>query len=255
MEPIKNIISFNQILCCLATAYAASLGYDYQRQSGSLGGSLGASGSSLGSLGGSLGGSGGFDSAPSGSYGGDQGFQSGPASGNDYSAPAAGPAEFEKEYFTFSAPEGAFDDNQGQQQLSNSVKRGLRVIFIKGPENSGLENAALQLAKSAGEQRTAIYVLNKQADIGDLANKLNALNKNNANKPEVHFVKYRTPADAENAQRAIQNQYDSLGGKSSNHNGGVAPVLDFASKAPLGGSSGYQSAEPAGSYLPPNKRV
>ncbi|KAM7359451.1 uncharacterized protein ACRADG_012754 [Cochliomyia hominivorax] len=227
------------VLCCLTTAYAASLGYDYQRQSGSVS-------------------SGGFDSSPSASYGSDQGFHPGGASGaNDYSAPSAtDPVEFEKEYFTFSAPEGAFDDNNGNQQLANSLKRGLRVIFIKGPENSGLENAALQLAKSAGEQRTAIYVLNKQADIGDLANKLNALNQNHANKPEVHFVKYRTNADAENAQRAIQNQYDNLGGKSSSHNGGVAPVLDFASKAPAAShGSTYQGTEPAGSYLPPNKRI
>ncbi|XP_065358785.1 uncharacterized protein LOC135952765 [Calliphora vicina] len=224
------------VLCCLATAYAASLGYDYERQSGGVS-------------------SGGFGAAPSAGYGGEQGFQAGPVGGNDYSAPAAGPAEFEKEFFTYSAPEGAFDDNNANKQLANSLKSGLRVIFIKGPENSGLENAALQLAKSAGEQRTAIYVLNKQADIGDLANKLNSLNKNNANKPEVHFVKYRTPADAENAQRAIQGQYEGLGGKSSSHNGGVAPVLDFASRAPVSSNGGYPSSEPAGTYLPANKRV
>ncbi|XP_037808509.1 uncharacterized protein LOC119601566 [Lucilia sericata] len=236
------------VLCCLATAYAASLGYDYERQSGGVS-SGGFGGAPSGGFGGAP--SGGFGGAPSGGFGGDQGFQSGPAGGSDYSAPA--PAEFEKEFFTYSAPEGAFDDNSGNQQLGN-VKRGLRVIFIKGPENSGLENAALQLAKSAGEQRTAIYVLNKQADIGDLANKLNNLNKNNANKPEVHFVKYRTPADAENAQRAIQGQYEGLGGKSSSHNGGVAPVLDFASKAPVSSHGGYQS-EPANAYLPANKRV
>lgn len=220
----------------MATAYAASLGYDYERKTG----------------------------APLLGLGEEQGFQVPAVDGADYNGPSAFPvsapiaAELEKEFFSFSAPEGAFDDNNVNQQLSNSVKRGLRVIFIKSPENNGIENAALQLAKSVSDQRTAIYVLNKQADIGDLANKLNALNNNNNHKPEVHFVKYRTPADAENAQRTIQAQYDSLGGKSSSHNGGVAPVLDFASKAPLSGSAingGLQAVEPSSTYLPANKRV
>jgi len=46
----------------------------------------------------------------------------------------------------------------------------------------------------------------------------------------VHFVKYRTPEDALNAQRTIQQEYERLGGSSTSHNGGVAPVLDFATK-------------------------
>lgn len=134
------------------------------------------------------------------------------------------------------------------------MKRNLRVIFIKGPENTGIENAALQLAKSAADQRTAIYVLNKQADISDLANKLNALSKNKDNKPEVHFVKYRTPADAEKAQRTIQAEYETLPGSSSSSNGGTAPVLDFSSntRTPSGGSSSSGSAaNPSNSYIPP----
>ncbi|KAH8341776.1 hypothetical protein KR067_005635, partial [Drosophila pandora] len=70
---------------------------------------------------------------------------------------------------------------------------------------------------------------------------------NNNNKPEVHFVKYRTQEDAANAQRAIQSQYDQLGGSSQAHNGGVAPVLNFASAAPVRQAA---AQSPDNSYLP-----
>ncbi|XP_037956101.1 uncharacterized protein LOC119685926 [Teleopsis dalmanni] len=166
---------------------------------------------------------------------------------------------YNKEFYTFSAPEASFDDGGLNQQLSNSLKKNLRVIFVKGPESSGLENAALQLAKSATDDRTAIYVLQKQADTSQLAQKLNSLNNNNANRPEVHFVKYRTPADAANAQRTIQAQYDNLGGRTSSHNGGVAPVLDFSSKPQnvgVGSVSNFGGLSvPSGTYLPPHKRI
>ncbi|KAH8417612.1 hypothetical protein KR222_002728 [Zaprionus bogoriensis] len=205
---------------------------------GGLGGSgLGSSG--LSGLGGSgLGGLGGLGGSGLGSSGLD-----GPVS---YNAPAPA-AELNKEFFTYTANEEDFDEPQALEKVSSSVNKGLRVVFIKGPENRGLENAALALAKQAADQQTAIYVLNKQADIGDLANKLNAIRSNTNNKPEVHFVKYRTPEDAANAQRAIQSQYDSLGGTSQNHNGGVANALNFAS-APHYRQPNAQI--PENSYLP-----
>ncbi|CAD6993509.1 glycine-rich RNA-binding protein 5, mitochondrial-like [Ceratitis capitata] len=282
------------ILCSVVSAaYAASLGYNYESNGPALGAGLGGGqigGPSYGGqglAGQSYGGQGlagpsyGGQGLAGPSYGG-QGLAgpsyggqalggpsyggpaaAGPsyggpvAAGPSYSAPAA--PEFNKEFFTYTAPEHEFNDAGDAGQLGNSLKKNLRVIFIKGPENSGLENAALQLAKSAGNERTAIYVLNKQADIGDLANKLQSLNHQSAPKPEVHFVKYRTPADAENAKQAIQAQYDGLGGNTSSHNGGVAPVLDFASKpvAPAAPAAPQYGAGPVGSventYLPPNK--
>ncbi|XP_017855983.1 PREDICTED: putative mediator of RNA polymerase II transcription subunit 17 [Drosophila arizonae] len=163
-----------------------------------------------------------------------------------YNAPAPA-AELQKEFFTYTANEQDFDEPQALEKVSSSLNKALRVVFIKGPENRGLENAALALAKQAAQQETAIYVLNKQADIGDLANKLNAIRSNNNNKPEVHFVKYRTPEDAANAQRAIQSQYDQLGGSSQAHNGGVAPVLNFASQGPV---RQVNAKSPDNSYLP-----
>ncbi|KAH8362806.1 hypothetical protein KR084_001127, partial [Drosophila pseudotakahashii] len=162
-----------------------------------------------------------------------------------YAAPVA---ELQKEFFTFTADESDFNEPAGSEQVSGSLNKALRVIFIKGPENTGLENAAVALAKQAGQQETAIYVLNKQADIGDLSNKLNAIRNNNNNKPEVHFVKYRTNQDAVNAQQAIQSQYDQLGGSSTIQNGGVAPVLNFASQPAV--QQVAAPSAPGSSYLP-----
>ncbi|XP_037828754.1 uncharacterized protein LOC119616466 [Lucilia sericata] len=226
---IQNKMRTFIVLCFVAVASANTLGYNYQPSAGLFtpSGSYGSSSNSVPSY------------AP-------QGYN---AEASHASPSYAPQAELEKEFYTFSANDDDFNDPAASNQLSNAVKQGLRVIFIKGPENRGLENAALSLAKQASGQKTAIYVLNKQADIGNLANKLNSANKNNNNKPEVHFVKYRTPEDAANAQKAIQSQYDSLGGPSHSHNGGVAPVLNFASKAPVSAPVHAASA-PSGSYLP-----
>ncbi|XP_061393326.1 uncharacterized protein LOC133328829 [Musca vetustissima] len=165
--------------------------------------------------------------------------------GTTYTAPA----ELEKEFYTFTAPEAEFVDADAAQRVAGSLKQGLRVIFIKGPENNGLENAALALAKQAAQQETAIYVLNKQADLNSLANKLNTINSGNNQKPQVHFVKYRTPEDAANAQRAIQSQYEFLGGRSLSVNGGVAPVLNFASQTTVDVRTSPAQV-PEKSYLP-----
>ncbi|XP_037828727.1 uncharacterized protein LOC119616452 [Lucilia sericata] len=223
------------VLCLVAVVCANQSGYNYQ--------SVGHGSDNVPSYAAPQGAAG-SQGAPS--YAGPQG-DFGQASHND--AAYAPQAELDKEFFTYSANEDDFNDPAASNQLANSVKQGLRVVFIKGPENKGLEDAALALAKQAGEQKTAIYVLNKQADLGSLADKLNNVNKNSNNKPEVHFVKYRTPEDAVNAQRAIQGQYDSLGGHSQSHDGGVAPVLNFASNAPV--ASHGAASSPSSSYIPP----
>ncbi|TDG51988.1 hypothetical protein AWZ03_001658 [Drosophila navojoa] len=252
------------VLCLVAVACADKLGYNYQpvghspsglsfrpgsgsgnigsidgsdslsgligvNQGGRGGGSIGGlTGSGLGGLDSGLGGDNIGLGSSLGGLGGLGGLQV-PAGGPvSYEAPAPA-AELQKEFFTYTANEQDFDEPQALEKVSSSLNKALRVVFIKGPENRGLENAALALAKQAAQQETAIYVLNKQTDIGDLASKLNAIRSNSNNKPEVHFVKYRTPEDAANAQRAIQSQYDSLGGSSQSTNGGVAGALNFAS--------------------------
>ncbi|XP_030562957.1 adenylate cyclase, terminal-differentiation specific [Drosophila novamexicana] len=157
--------------------------------------------------------------------------------------------EFTKEFFTYSAPEEEFADREATEQIANMLKRNLRVLFIKSPEHQGLTNAALQLAKQSSEQRTAIYVLTKQADLADLAQRLQTEQQSHAHKPEVHFVKYRTPEEAVRAQQLIQQQFNALGGSSHSSDEGVAPVLDFSSapdaeeRAPVEAGSGAK-------YLP-----
>lgn len=63
------------------------------------------------------------------------------------------------------------------------------------------------LTKQSSEDKTAIYVLNKQTDSNELASKLSALQAHHKHKPQVHFVKYRTDAEAAHAQQHIQEQY------------------------------------------------
>uniref|UniRef100_A0A0K8W303 DUF243 domain-containing protein n=1 Tax=Bactrocera latifrons TaxID=174628 RepID=A0A0K8W303_BACLA len=217
------------ILCILASAYADKLGYNYRPVGHSDSGLSFTPGGGAGGLGG-LGGSSGIGPA---------------APAPVYQAPIA---EYEKEFFTYTADEKEFSEPADNGQVIESLKKNLRVIFIKGPEGNGLEKAAVSLAKHAGEEKTAIYVLQKQADLGDLANKLQVENDVQRHKPEVHFVKYRTPEDAANAQRAIQQQYDQLGGNSQSYNGGDAPVHNFAS--PAARPAPRPVSAPGAAYLP-----
>nr|XP_036222937.1 uncharacterized protein LOC118681666 [Bactrocera oleae] len=215
------------VLCLFTVACADKLGYNYRPVGHSDAGLSFAPGGSSGGLD-DFGGPGGAATQVSPSY----------------SAPAA---EFDKEFYTYSADEDDFNEPAGSEQLDALLKKNLRVVFVKGPEGNGLENAALNLARLAAEQKTAIYILKKQADLSDLANKLQSQHDLTGHKPEVHFVKYRTPEDAANAQRAIQSQYDQLGGNSQSHDGGVAPVHNFASQAPV---QAPEVHAPRNAYLP-----
>ncbi|XP_011204451.2 uncharacterized protein LOC105227004 [Bactrocera dorsalis] len=245
------------LLCLVAAATADNLGYNYQPlgHDAAIGGVL--LGDAITNGANSYHhGAGGATTTTDGGFGGfagvnDAGNVAHSDSGTGLGSQSAH-IEYNKEFYTYAAPKHEFEDNIGAEQFGGSLKKQLRVVFIKTPENQGLSNAVLQLAQQAAEQRTAIYVLSKQPDISELANKLQALKGGSTNAPEVHFVKYRTPEDAAHAQHAIQTQYESLGGQSQHSNEGVAPVLDFASPAaaPLAQSQG--AAEPAVGYLPPN---
>ncbi|TMW48600.1 hypothetical protein DOY81_006324 [Sarcophaga bullata] len=139
-------------------------------------------------------------------------------------------ANYNKEFFSYSAPEEDFNDVEAVERLAAEMRKNLRVIFIKAPENTALTNAALQLAKQTAESKTAIYVLTKQTDVSDLSTQLQKIQQTVQSKPEVHFVKYRTPEDAIRAQQLIQREYDTLGGTSRVSNDVVSPILDFSSK-------------------------
>ncbi|XP_075161124.1 uncharacterized protein LOC142233946 [Haematobia irritans] len=172
--------------------------------------------------------------------------------------------EFNKEFYSYTAPEDAFNDIEGAERAAAAMRKNLRIVFIRAPENNALTNAALQLAKQSAESKTAIYVLSKQTDVGELADKLQSAQQGHAEKPEVHFVKYRTHEDAIRAQQIIQQEYDSLGGTSRYSNEGVAPVLDFASinEGLLGPRNTQNSVNDLGApaptnngYLPPKIRL
>ncbi|KMZ06104.1 uncharacterized protein Dsimw501_GD18131 [Drosophila simulans] len=174
-----------------------------------------------------------------------------PALAGPVSYSAAPQASVHKEFYSFYANDDDFEDKGALQRALASVKKNIRVIFIKSPENRGYENAVLALAKQAAQQQTAIYVLHKQTDINELAQKFNAVRQNANKKPEVHFVKYRTPEDAANAQRAITRQYDQLGGSSQSINGGVANAINFASQGAAPARVTPQQV-PQSNYLPAN---
>ncbi|XP_055847408.1 keratin, type I cytoskeletal 14-like [Episyrphus balteatus] len=142
--------------------------------------------------------------------------------------------EYSKQFFSFEAPEEIQEEGTVTKQLSNVLKKNLQVVFIKAPENNQATNAALQLAKQAIEQRTAIYVLSKQNDGAQLVGQLQQIQESVPTVPEVRIVKYRTPQDLAYAKEIIQAQYEQTGGSTQNFDGGVAPVLNYAS----GGNSG-----------------
>ncbi|XP_037956488.1 uncharacterized protein LOC119686399 [Teleopsis dalmanni] len=222
------------ILCLLAVACADKLGYNYQPVAHSEQGLSfvpGASGHEIR---------------------GEASIQQAPIqqTSSQVSQPAPLIEEYEKEFYSYSAPEEEFDDGASNQRSSNSLKRNLRVLFIRTPENQGLANAALSLARQATDERTAIYVLTKQADVGNLAKQLENQKSQSRSIPEVHFVKYRTPQDAAHAQQAIQSQYNSLPG-ASHSDQGTANVLNFASKA-TGPATNTAPASPHAQYLPAN---
>lgn len=233
------------VLCLVAVTCADKLGYNYKPVDNSnVFGHL-PDGFNGGVVGSSVAGVSSFTNSVSGSGLGGVSINSGvvgSVSGNFNDGVSYAPqAELEKEFYTFTANEADFSTPHVDHQIANSAKKGLRVIFIKGPENNGLENAAVSLAKHIAEQKTAIYVLQKQADIGSLTHKLNTINSNINHKPEVHFVKYGTAEDAVNAQKAIQGQYDALGGVSNSFNGGQAPVLNFVSQSSVASSNSHGS--------------
>ncbi|XP_055902255.1 mucin-19-like [Eupeodes corollae] len=139
--------------------------------------------------------------------------------------------EYSKQFYHFEAPEEIQESGQITKQLSNVLKKNLQVIFINAPENTAATNAALQLAKQAIEQRTAIYVLSKESEPAQLVGQLQQIQENIQNKPEVRIIKYRTAEDLERAKLEIQSQYEATGGSTETFNGGVVPVLNYASDA------------------------
>ncbi|XP_017968058.1 uncharacterized protein LOC108659576 [Drosophila navojoa] len=130
---------------------------------------------------------------------------------------AADHADFHKHFYAFEAPQDAVDEAElVEQKILAHSKKNLQVVFIKAPENKAVVGALKALAKQTSEDKTDIYVLNKQTDPHELASKLSAAQAQaHKHRPQVHFVKYRTEEEALQAQQVIQAQYGRATGPSS----------------------------------------
>ncbi|XP_017052371.1 uncharacterized protein LOC108095710 [Drosophila ficusphila] len=120
------------------------------------------------------------------------------------------------EYFTYAAPPE--DDQtvplQSARQLAQVLSPPQQVVFIRTPETNLFTLTAKQLAVN---NPLDIFVLHRQADADALAKQQAAIQQQATEKPSVHFVKYRTPADVTRALSALRSNYDRLPGNSINH--------------------------------------
>ncbi|XP_036319186.1 uncharacterized protein LOC118733756 [Rhagoletis pomonella] len=111
-----------------------------------------------------------------------------------------------KQFYTISAPE----DNtpKAKHLVLGKPQKNYRVIFIKAPQPDDVKYSA-EFAPQ--EEKTVIYVLHKKGEDVDAAN-IATPAPTVPSKPEVFFIKYKTPEEAQQAQKEIQDQYDQLGG-------------------------------------------
>ncbi|EDW58655.2 uncharacterized protein Dvir_GJ14176 [Drosophila virilis] len=176
--------------------------------------------------------------------------------------------DYHKHFYAFEAPYDSVDESELiEHKISAQSKKNLQVVFIKAPENRVVDSALHALATQTNEDKTAIYVLNKQTDPHELASKLSVLQTQHKHKPQVHFVKYRTEEEALQAQQHIQAQYggatsqslESLQQPSLGYSQTTepAPQAYYTDKQPLA-SHGYYPQElsavppePHPTYLPP----
>ncbi|XP_054728174.1 uncharacterized protein LOC129237440 [Anastrepha obliqua] len=190
---------------CAISANAAPQ-YGYEPGSGNSGLlSRGNSGLLIGGNGGGIapGGGGGGGIAP-----GANGLGSSGRGGDKYLPPESDQQSplINKQFYTISAPE----DNAAKSKhlVLGKPQKNYRVIFIKAP---GPDNVKYSAEFAPQEEKTVIYVLHKKGEDIDAAN-IATPAPTQPSKPEVFFIKYKTPEEAEQAQKEIKDQYDQLGG-------------------------------------------
>ncbi|XP_073828522.1 uncharacterized protein [Musca autumnalis] len=226
------------LLSCAHARPDVSLGYHYHPDQTSGGASVLSVPDSSSSSSSSYEGSSGFGGSSFGVGGGSQ-FNSGGSSYSQSSYVVGGQEAFgapviTKHFYLHTAPE----DNDGQEIVKyiniGRPQKNYRVVFIDAPSNTN--NKAKVIANVAPtEEKTAIYVLSKKNNALDINTEVVTPAPVN-NKPEVFFIKYKTPEEAIHAQHTIQAQYDALGGTSESHNEGTIPVSSVIGS--LGGSGG-----------------
>ncbi|TDG43765.1 hypothetical protein AWZ03_009832 [Drosophila navojoa] len=146
------------------------------------------------------------------------------------------PPIISKHFYLHTAPE-----DHDEQQIVRYVNVGkpqknYRVVFINAPAST-TSKAKIIANVAPVEEKTAIYVLSKKSNALDVSAEV-VTQRPVTNKPEVYFIKYKTPAEAAHAQQTIQANYDALGGSSSLSDEGIVPTSSVINALGDNGASG-----------------
>ncbi|XP_012156154.1 uncharacterized protein LOC101458151 [Ceratitis capitata] len=204
------------------------------------------------------------------------------AASQQYSQQAA--PVYRKDFYYFSAPKETVAQRPvalASQPVPTVVKKHLNVIFIQAPESTSrkshyqpVRNAVPHVSE---ETKTHIYVLNKAA--GRSAPRPAASQQHvttyKSHQPEVHHLKYSTPAEAQQLQQQIVQQYGGgnvieIGGHeaasnvnrqylapaaSNVNNQYFAPAASNVNNqylAPAVEAAAASAPEPSNAYIPPS---
>ncbi|KAL5284726.1 hypothetical protein ACFFRR_006809 [Megaselia abdita] len=168
-----------------------------------------------------------------------------------------------KSFFIHSAPEETEEEIQ-QEMVDQQPRNHYNVLFIKAPSQT-TRATALNYVRNLNQEKTVVYVLSKKHSAAEIQQAVNDVPVQKA-KPEVFFIKYKTPEEALHAQKEIQAQYDTLGGTATISNEGYAPVTSVIGaleqpeeeiietneiNQPIASNNGYIPPQAANGYLPP----
>ncbi|XP_064536798.1 uncharacterized protein TwdlX [Drosophila montana] len=146
------------------------------------------------------------------------------------------PPIISKHFYLHTAPED-HDDQQIVRYVNvGRPQKNYRVVFINAPAST-TSKAKIIANVAPVEDKTAIYVLSKKSNALDVSAEVVTQRPAN-HKPEVYFIKYKTPAEAAHAQQTIQANYDALGGSSQLSDEGIVPVSSVINALGDNGASG-----------------
>ncbi|XP_066159343.1 uncharacterized protein [Euwallacea fornicatus] len=131
--------------------------------------------------------------------------------------------EVTKQLYFFAAPE----DDEEEQEIEAKIdlprsaeKKAYKIIFIKAPTHRSKTTITVPVAPPL-EQKTLVYVLVKKPEIHPTLRFQQSASSTEAPKPEVFFIKYKTPQEAEAAVAEIQSKYGASGQIISNLQAGT----------------------------------
>lgn len=181
---------------------------------------------------------------------------------------AAPESVYRKDFYYFNAPAESVVHRSVAlaAQPAPVVKKHLNVVFIKAPESGKTRYQPLHTSVPhvTEETRTQIYVLskepNRQAPRPAASQQYTTTYQ--SHKPEVHFIKYNSPAEARLLQQQIVQQYGGghvveLGGHEAASNVNrqyLAPAVSNVNNqylAPAVEAAAASVPEPTNAYIPP----